>query len=66
MGSLCLIFDMVPVERIELPISRLQGECIATVLHRHDLATVKEVESLLRVLETLVLPLHHTVSTGGP
>jgi hypothetical protein len=36
---------LVPVERIELPISRLQGERIATVLHRHVWRSVGESNS---------------------
>ena len=55
----------MPVERIELPIPRLQGECITIVLHRHDciynLATVEGIEPPSSVLETEVMPLYHTV-----
>ena len=61
---------MVPVERIELPISRLQGECSATVLHRHltiyNMATVEGIEPPSSVLETEVMPLYHTVMIGTP
>ncbi len=47
---------MVPVERIELPISRSQGERIATVLHRQNLASRDGDDPPSSVLETDVLP----------
>jgi len=50
----------VPVERIELPIPRLQGECITIVLHRlqmHCLAYREGFEPSQAGLEAAVLPL---------
>jgi hypothetical protein len=60
---------LVPVERIELPISRLQGERIATVLHRlqmHCLAYREGFEPSQAGLEAAVLPLTLPIRVGGP
>ena len=60
---------LVPVERIELPIYRLQGGCLTIGPHRlqmHCLAYREGFEPSQAGLEAAVLPLTLPIRVGGP